>query len=138
MYGEYAHTIDSKGRMFLPAKFRSELGEKVYLAKVLDECICIYPVEEWNNFIEKLNQLPPVKVRHVKRKISSTAVETDVDCQGRVLVPVELRDMAKLGKSVTVIGVGEKAEIWDTETFNRYKSSISSEEIEAELIALGM
>ncbi len=138
MYGEYAHTIDAKGRMFLPAKFRSELGDRVYITRGIDQCVCIYPVDEWKKFMERLNELPPVKVRHVKRLLSASAVDTDVDCQGRVLIPQQLREEIHLGKSVTVIGVGEKAEIWNTEEYDAYKNSMSNEEIEAELIALGM
>ncbi len=138
MYGEYEHTIDAKGRMFLPAKFRLELGERVFITRGLDRCVCIYPVDEWDKFMAKIDTLPPVKARHVKRVLSASAVDTDVDSQGRVLIPAQLRERAELGKTVTVIGVGEKAEIWNTESYNKYKSDISDDELEAELISLGM
>ena len=105
MFGEYEHTIDGKGRMFLPSKFRLELGEKVYLTRSVDKCVCIYPVEEWKKFIAKLD---------------------------------ELRDLAGLQKSVVVIGVGEKAEIWDVDAYNEYKKGMDATALEADLIALGL
>ena len=138
MYGEYEHSIDAKGRMFLPAKFRQELGERVYITRGLDNCVCIYPVEEWNKFTEKLNTLPLTRARHVKRILCASAVDVDVDCQGRVMVPLALRNEANLGKTVIVIGVGEKAEIWNIENYKKYTESISDEEIEKDLIELGM
>ena len=138
MYGEYEHTIDAKGRMFLPSKFRTELGERVYVTMGLDGCICIYPTEEWNKFIKKLDEVPSVRARHVKRYLCRSAVETDVDAQGRILIPLSHREKAKLGRTVTVIGVDEKAEVWNPDDFRAYSDSISDEEITAELIELGM
>ena len=138
MFGEYEHTIDGKGRMFLPSKFRLELGEKVYLTRSVDKCGCIYPVEEWKKFIAKLDELPPIRARDVKRSLCASANETDVDSQGRVLIPQQLRDLAGLQKSVVVIGVGEKAEIWDVDAYNEYKKGMDAAALEADLIALGL
>ena len=138
MYGEYEHTVDAKGRMFLPAKFRSELGDRVYITRGLDSCICVYPVDKWESFVQKLATLPPTKAWHVTRILCASAVDTDVDAQGRVLLPLAHRENANLGKTVIVIGVGEKAEIWNVDEYKKYKQSISDEEIENELIELGM
>ena len=138
MYGEYEHTVDAKGRMFLPAKFRSELGDRVYITRGLDSRICVYPVDKWEAFVEKLATLPTTKARHVTRILCASAVDTDVDAQGRVLLPLSHRENANLGKTVIVIGVGEKAEIWNVDEYKKYKQSISDEEIENELIELGM
>ena len=138
MFGEYEHTIDGKGRMFLPSKFRLELCEKVYLTRSVDKCVCIYPVEEWKKFIAKLDELPPIRARDVKRSLCASANETDVDSQGRVLIPQQLRDLAGLQKSVVVIGVGEKAEIWDVDAYNEYKKGMDATALEADLIALGL
>lgn len=138
MFGEYEHTIDGKGRMFLPSKFRLELGEMVYLTRSVDKCVCIYPVEEWKKFIAKLDELPPIRARDVKRSLCASANETDVDSQGRVLIPQQLRDLAGLQKSVVVIGVGEKAEIWDVDAYNEYKKGMDAAALEADLIALGL
>lgn len=138
MYGEYSHTVDAKGRMFLPAKFRTELGETVFLARDIDKCVCIYPVSEWEKYVAKIKALPLVKTRNATRLLLSTAREIEVDAQGRVLIPAYLREYAGLGKDVTVIGVGEKAEIWDTAAFESFKNSLTAEELEKELLELGL
>ena len=136
--GEYEHTIDAKGRMFLPAKFRTELGDKVVLARGIDACVCIYPVEEWEKYIAMIESLPVVKARNAKRMICSTAAETEIDGQGRVLIPAALRQYASLDKNVKVIGSGEKAEIWNIEAFNEFMNGYSAKELENELIELGL
>lgn len=138
MFGEYEHTIDAKGRMFLPAKIRAELGERVFLSRSIDKCICIYPVDEWEKYIARLSELPPVKARNAKRFFCATAAEVEIDGQGRVLIPQTLRDHVGLGKSVTVIGVGEKAEIWNTEDFENFKDKMDPKELEKELISYGL
>lgn len=138
MYGEYEHTVDAKGRMFLPARFRGELGDVVFLARDIDRCVCIYPVAEWEKYVAKIKELPIVKTRNATRLFLSAARECEVDAQGRVLIPASLREFAGLGKNVTVIGVGEKAEIWDTEAFDNFKNSVSAEELEKELLELGL
>lgn len=138
MYGEYEHTVDAKGRMFLPSKFRAELGDKVVLSRGMDGCVCIYPEAEWKKYIEKFSQHPDIDVRHVARIMTSSAMETDVDSQGRVLIQQWMRDYAQLGKTVTVIGVDKRAEIWNREIFAEYKSKMTDERIEAELRRLGI
>ncbi|MBQ7847181.1 MAG: division/cell wall cluster transcriptional repressor MraZ [Clostridia bacterium] len=140
MYGEYAHTIDTKGRMFLPSKFRSTLGDRVYLVRGIDNCVCIYPVEEFDKFIAKLDAAPhtETKARNVKRALCASAVDTDVDAQGRVLIPSKLRSMAGLEKSVIVVGMGDKAEIWNPERYEACMAKMDAAEIEAELIGLGL
>ena len=138
MFGEYEHTIDGKGRMFLPSNFRLELGETVYLTRSVETCVCIYPAEEWKHFHAKLDELPPIRARDVKRSLCASANETDVDSQGRVLIPQQLRDLAGLQKSVEVIGVGEKAEIWDVDAYNESKTGMDATALEADLIALGL
>ena len=136
--GEYDHTIDAKGRMFLPAKFRGEFGDRVILARGIDKCVCIYPVEEWEKYIEKIKNLPVVKARKAKRLISATASETEIDGQGRVLIPAKLREYAGLEKNVKVIGNTEIAEIWTSEAYDEFLDSMSAEELEKELTELGL
>ena len=136
--GEYEHTIDAKGRMFLPAKFRTELGEKVVLARGIDPCVCIYPVTEWEKYIAKIESLPVVKARNAKRLLCSTAMETEIDGQGRVLIPNALRAYAALEKNVRVIGTGDTAEIWNIEKLEGFMNEYSAKELENELIELGL
>ncbi len=112
---EYNHSIDSKGRMILPARFREELGEKFILSRGLDECLTIYPVERWDSMVEKLRRLPSTKkaVRELRRFLIGQSTELECDRQGRVLIPANLQAYAKLEKDAKIIGVGDTIEIWN-------------------------
>jgi len=120
MCGKNFHTIDSKGRLIIPAKLRDALGEEFYMAPGLEDgCIDVYPEEEWEKFMESLNNLPNSKarIRDLKRYYRANAVCCNVDNQGRTVVPQELREDAGIVKDVVVIGNGRKAEIWNTEVW---------------------
>lgn len=97
---EYSHTIDSKGRMILPTKFREELGNVFILAPGLDQCLCIYPKEKWDSLIAKLQKLPFTnqKVRKIMRHLIGRGTEVSCDRQGRILIPSHLREFAQLKK----------------------------------------
>ena len=112
---EYTHTIDSKGRMILPAKFRQELGKDFILAPGFDTCLCIYPRETWDSFIAKLQKLPQTNrsVRKIKRYLIGRSTEMECDRQGRILIPQHLRTLAELKKEAKIIGTGPTIEIWD-------------------------
>lgn len=140
MYGEYAHVVDSKGRMFLPSKFRTKLGEQVYLAKVLDNCVSIFSDASFHKFMEKIENHPNVVTmgRGLTRKISSSVSVSDVDAQGRVLIPLKLREEIGLGKSVVVVGMGDRAEIWDPEEYKKSLDRVDDQTMEDILKALGM
>lgn len=113
--GEYEHKLDTKGRLMMPAKLREELGCTFMITKGLDNCLYIYPNEEWQAFAEKLNQLPMTNksARQFKRFFNSGATKCEIDGQGRILLPATLRDFANIEKEVVIIGNGEKAEIWN-------------------------
>jgi MraZ protein len=140
MYGEYSHVVDGKGRMFLPSKFRSKLGEQVYLVKILDNCINIFSDESFHKFMAKIENHPNVVTmgREVARKISSSVSVSDVDAQGRVLIPQKLRNEAGLEKSVIVIGMGDRAEIWNPAEYEKNLNSVDQQKVEDILKALGM
>ncbi len=111
---EYAHTIDSKGRMILPAKFREELGDVFVLSPGLDTCLTIYPRNCWEQMLEKLERLPQTRknVRALRRFLIGKSTEMECDRQGRILIPSHLRGYAQLGKDAKIIGVGDTIEIW--------------------------
>ena len=140
MYGEYAHVVDGKGRMFLPSKFRTKLGEQVYLAKVLDNCISIFSDDSFHKFMAKIESHPNVVTmgRELTRKISSTVSVSDVDAQGRVLLPLRLRESLGIGKSVIVVGMGDRAEIWDPAEYEKSLERVYDQKVEDILKALGM
>lgn len=120
LLGEYSHTIDAKGRLFIPSRYREELGESFVIAKYADNCIAVYSRPVWERFVEKLLSYPDIKSLSTKRVIFSSAQEVEPDQQGRILIGVKLRAFAKLEKEVTIIGMSDHAEIWATDVFEDY------------------
>ena len=112
--GEYSHSIDTKGRLIIPAKFRELLGEEFVLTKGLDGCLSIYPMDEWNAFEEKLKALPLTNknARTFSRFFVAGATACELDKQGRILVPATLREFAGLEKDVVLTGSLNRIEIW--------------------------
>ena len=115
--GEYSHTIDAKGRLIIPAKFREELGDSFVVSRGFDGCLNAYDAASWMKIKEELSSLPQFKkdARDIIRFFLSGAVEAEIDKQGRILIPAKLRDHAGLKKDVILVGVGSKVEIWDSE-----------------------
>ena len=134
--GEYKHSIDPKNRMFLPATMRDELGEEVFVVKGVDTCIAVYPKDAWESFTEKLNSLPEMKARRVKRTLMASASKTKIDSQGRVLISQNHKAYAGLDKNVYVIGVGNHVEIWDEDRWIA-ENDMNSEELAETLMSLG-
>jgi len=136
--GEFQHTIDDKGRIIIPAKFREALGANFIITRGLDNCLFVYPREEWNALEQKLKQLPMMKsdARAFTRFFFSGASECEWDKQGRVNVPANLREYAKLDKDCIVIGVSNRVEIWDKATWQAYnqQSQESFNEIAEKLV----
>lgn len=141
-FGEYDHTLDAKGRVNMPAKFRDELGENFYMTKGLDNCLFVFPESEWRVFEEKLKALPLTNsnARAFVRLFFAGASECTFDKQGRIIVPQPLRDHAKLEKELKIIGVGTRIEVWGIDSWNQYNSSdnISYDEIASHMAELGI
>ena len=136
-YGEYRHTIDAKGRLFIPSKLREKLGEEFMLSRGFDKCVCIYPMDEWERFTQKLDDLPVAKERHVRRYFYAGAYEGSADAQGRITVSQLYRDFAGLAKDVVIVGNRTHLELWSLEAWNEEQSVINHEEVTRELIDLG-
>jgi MraZ protein len=118
--GEYIHTVDAKGRVIIPSKFREDLGEEFVITLGLDGCLFAYPNSEWQTFIEKLKTLPGTKeARQLQRYFMAGAAECQVDKQGRILIPIRLRESANLEKDIVFVGVLNKIEIWDKERWDK-------------------
>ena len=115
--GEYNHTIDAKGRLIIPAKFRETLGEEFILTKGLDGCLSIYPMDEWESFEEKLKALPLTdkNARAFLRFFVAGATSCELDRQGRILIPSALREFAGLEKEVVLTGNLTRIEVWSKE-----------------------
>lgn len=127
LLGEYQHTVDTKGRLFLPAKFREELGETVVFTKGLDACLFGYSLSEWSVLEEKLKKLPLAKpeARAFARFFFAGAAEIGYDKQGRILLPPVLREHARLEKEVVVIGVSNRIEIWSQDAWQAYNEALA-------------
>jgi len=114
--GEYEHSIDTKGRIIVPAKYREDLGEEFTVTLCLDGCLCVYPKTEWESFVEKLKNLPGSKEgRQLQRYFLAGAATCEMDKQGRILIPQKLRDAAGLTRDIVFVGVITKLEIWSKE-----------------------
>ncbi len=130
--GEYEHQIDVKGRIIVPAKFRADLGNQFVLTRGLDQCLFVYPMEEWKILEEKLKKLPLTKkdARSFTRFFFSGAVECEVDKQGRINIPQPLRTYSKLEKECIVIGVSNRVEVWSKELWADYISQSENSFVE--------
>ena len=129
--GDFNHSIDAKGRLIIPAKFREALGENFVITKGMDNCLFVYPPNEWKELEEKIKSLPLTNksARDFKRFMLGSAIEGILDKQGRVLIPPSLREFAKLEKDVVLVGVLDKVEIWDKAKWDE-SNAIVEENIE--------
>lgn len=130
MTGTYEHSIDGKGRLFIPAKLREELGATFYLTMGIDACLAVYPQESWNVFTEKFASLPMTQSK-VMRPLFANAVKCEPDSQGRIVLPQRLRGYASLDKDVVIIGVHNRAEIWSAEKWNETEEEMTPEKMAA-------
>ena len=122
--GEYNHTIDAKGRMIVPSKFREQLGNEFVVTKGLDGCLFVYPNEEWHNIEEKFRNVP--------------LTTCELDKQGRILIPPVLREFADLQKDVVSVGVLNRIEIWSKDNWLECNSYDDMDEIAEHMADLGL
>lgn len=125
--GEFQHAIDPKGRLFIPARLREELGERFVVTRGLENCLFVYPMKEWAALEEKLRSLPftRAEARGFQRLFFSGATECELDKQGRILLPAHLREYAGLEKDVVLIGVSTRVEIWNLASWQAYSKKVS-------------
>lgn len=129
LIGQHNHTLDDKNRLSLPSKFRKELGKTVVITRGLDKCLFVYPSGEWKTFTDKLRTLSvgSAEARSFSRFMLGSAVETDIDASGRVLVPDYLKAFAGLDVKVIVAGVTNRVEIWNEASWAAYTSRVENE-----------
>lgn len=127
--GEFRHTIDQKKRLAIPSKFRAHLGDRAVLTKGIDNCLVLYPLEEYKKQAEKLSSLPSSKgdARGFSRIMLSGATDVEFDPLGRILVPDYLKAYGMLEKNVVVIGLYNRIEIWDERHWNEYRKNVEKE-----------
>lgn len=138
--GEYNHTIDTKGRLIMPSKFREALDDEFVVTKGLDGCLFVYPNEEWQAFEEKLRTLPLTNknARQFSRFFLAGAATCEVDKQGRILLPSVLREFAELEKDVVLVGVLSRIEIWSKEKWLESNVYDDMDEIAGHMEELGL
>lgn len=120
--GEFHHTLDTKGRIIVPAKFRKLLGDSFVITRGMDGCLFGYPLEQWDKLEEQLDKLPLTKkdARAFTRFFYSAASEMEFDKQGRINISASLVDFAKLTKNCVIVGVSDRIEIWDEDRWNKF------------------
>lgn len=124
--GEYTHTIDHKKRLSIPSRLRKSLGKKAVITRGLDNCLVVYPFEEWDKMAGRLESLPTgqSEARGFARIMLSGATDVELDKLGRILVPDNLRDYAYLKKNIIIIGLSNKIELWDEKRWKEYKGKM--------------
>lgn len=138
--GEYNHTLDAKGRLIVPSKFREVLGDGFVVTKGMDGCLFVFANSEWDAFAEKLHTLPMIdkEARQFTRFFLAGAAEVEVDKQGRILIPGVLREFADITKDAVLVGVGSRIEIWSKERWEGTVSYQDMEDISRHMIELGI
>jgi MraZ protein len=127
--GEFTATIDEKGRISIPAKFRPQLKSKVVVTRGLDSSLFLYTLDEWKKLAEKLASLPisTANTRAFSRLMLAGAMDCEIDKQGRIILPGYLKEFAKINKRLVFAGLYNRVEIWSEELWQRYKSATEKE-----------
>lgn len=136
-FGSYEYSLDDKGRLTIPSKYRDGLNKNLYLLKGFDGCLSIYPENEFQNYISRLTSLEfeKSKVRLHQRILLSSVVDLKVDGAGRILIPSKTLKQYEIGKDVMIVGMLDHFEVWDLLKWNKYQSdNESSFELDAEAI----
>lgn len=140
--GEFQHTLDVKGRVSLPARFREELSGRLFVVKGFEGCLYVYPAPAYEAFLGKLLESNDFNAdaRRVRRFFTSGAVDTSLDSAGRIMLPPVLREYAKLGREVSITGNGDHIEIWGAEEWAAYNGETTDhiEDAAGELAAKGI
>lgn len=137
MKGEYNHTLDAKGRVTVPSRFRDELGDVFVITRGFEGCIAAYPMARWNRIEENLMKLSLTNAagRKLTRLFLGNAIECEVDKMGRILIPQPLRNAAGITRDVVLTGLGDHVEIWDIDAWNEQNSADSLEHMTEEELA---
>ena len=137
---EYNHTVDAKGRMIIPAKFREELGLTFIITRGIDSCILVYAKDEWQKLVDTINEQSMVNrdARKFTRFLIGGAAEVEPDGQGRILIPQYLREYANIAKDTVAVGMGNHAEIWGKESYMESMNSTDVNEIADKLDEMGI
>ena len=135
--GGYQHSLDPKGRIFFPTRLKEQMGEALILCRGVEKCLMVFSEEGWEQFDQSLRELPFSSGRDIQRFFFSTVAECQVDKQGRLLIPQDLRDLADLKSTVKIMGAQTRVEIWDLEEWERHHASLVPKDIIAQMDKIG-
>ncbi len=138
--GANYHSVDDKGRVIIPLRFRNELGNTFVITKGMDKCLFVYREKDFQDMEEKLQQQPALDKHTIRlqRWFSAEALETQVDSQGRVAIPSNLREFAGIQEDVTIVGTGIRIEIWSKEGWDAFNASVTDEDISTSAGEVGL
>ncbi len=138
LIGEYYHSIDEKGRIMVPVKFRNDFSGKIYVTRGLDGCLFVFGEKEWQELYERIKSLKMSDATPVIRFLWNGAAETECDKQGRILIPQNLREFAGLTKEAVFAGSATRAEIWNKEKWLSYEAELKSDNIADIMSRIGL
>jgi MraZ protein len=126
--GEYLHSVDTKGRLAIPARFRSKIERGAVLTRGVDTCLYVYPIEVWEQKARELDAaiIDPVQRRLIERRFFGMAYEIELDSQGRIVIPARFRQYAGLGNEAMVIGTRDRFEVWSTANWQAYTDEMAA------------
>lgn len=136
--GQFEHSLDAKSRLFIPSKYRAELGPSFYVTRKTETCLAIYPEEAWIKLTEKLNNLPDSVVGPIKQFLYSKTVYVTPDAQGRIVLSAELLAYAHIERDTVIIGVGDHLQIWSKPLWIEKDSTLSGEALRDRLVEIGL
>ncbi len=136
--GEYFHNIDQKGRMNFPSKLREELGDRFYITRWLDDCLVVFSEEEWQVVCDKIKSQSFSRSRDIQRYLFANACLVEPDKQGRVSIPQNLRERSGITRDVAIIGVLDRAEIWDKDRWLKKSEEMDSDLFDDKMLELDL
>ncbi len=137
--GEFNHTLDAKNRVFMPAKFREQLGEAFYVTRKMNKnCLAVYSESEMEKISEMINRFPDSEVSEIKTFLFSKTVYVTPDANGRVVLIPSILSYAQIERNVVIVGVGNHVEIWSDTLWEREESERNLESIRSKLASIGL
>ena len=138
LFGTYFNNLDSKGRVFLPAKFREDLGQSIMLVKTSEKCLSLYSESKWEEFCRKIMENGEISMANIMRKLSRDASRLEPDAQGRIIIPMRLREQMKLEGEISFVGMVNRVEVWKEDGLSEATDDITSDMVMQKLAEMGM
>ncbi|HWP80249.1 MAG TPA: division/cell wall cluster transcriptional repressor MraZ [Candidatus Acidoferrum sp.] len=129
LIGQSRHTMDVKGRVIIPQRFREDLGASFVITRGLDGCLFLYSMEEWDKLSSRIRSAPLGEARNMQRFFFANAEEAMPDAQGRIIIPANLRKLANLTKDVVIVGAESRAELWDAASWDGFEGTMGDKDV---------